>query len=487
MTREVPQAEHTEQTRRQTLAGHSVSEALLADSMGRTSNATQAGGDLTLWSYKKAQTAFTAGLPALELRDGSRHDDKPAAQPSRAVHDVTIRGKNGNTDTISGTCPEPGESLPQLIKRLHPNLTGDQLAHQVRQMLKYNRDYGNDLGDGTKLDPSKEVYLCSVKYLDASGRVSRIEGPTGRITELAYRNDGQLAGYKISSGDGSTEEGRWLNGKWIVSKGGQASEEQSVDVDPWGDIIVTDKQGSQFAHLTSGTDIRTTYKDGKPIESDSSRNGQPLDRYDYEYEGSNVKIFRTSGGESGQKVLLTEQLCPEALARLAAARGQIGRPAIGQTHADYEIDLPADGFVAQNIVRAAEGLCGHAVTELDRSIPANVGCARTASEALARAGFGQSIITANVEVLESKLRHWNRGGHFVQVSESQLQPADVIICLGPGPSAGHTAIYAGDGRIMGNSSRKGYFTTGNYEATFGRFAYRVGYRFIPDDSLVARQ
>ncbi len=434
-----------------------------------------------------------AGTPA--GNDASAGTEAPAAQKAK-IENITIHSKdNLRSDTVAGTHPLAGETLPQFIKRLHPDLNDGQLAHQVKQMLKYNRDYGNDLGDGTHLDASKSVYLCSVKYLDASGHVSRIEGPTGRITEMSYGGDGKLSAYKITAPDGSVETGSKVGDSWKISKtkDGQTeeTEEKSVDIDSWGDIILTDADGNQSSHLTNGTDVKTTYQDGKPTHAESIRDGQKLADYDYDYEGETAKIYATYADNPGQKVFLSEQLSPDALRALAAAQGTLQGPFIDAKHdangrtIDYSVDLAPDGFVAQNIITSAQNLCGHAVTELESGISTSVGCARTATEALARAGFGSGIITANCETLENKLKSWNQGGHFVQVPVSQLKPADIIIGLGSDGKSGHTGIYYGNGKILANSTSKGYFAIGSLEASFGRFMpqseHLVGYRFVPEN------
>jgi YD repeat-containing protein len=429
----------------------------------------------------------TAVLPALDLQGLAAHkltasNERPDTRLTEKATEIEVRGKNGHRDTVSGIHPRSGETLPELLKRLHPNLSKEQLAYEVRQVLKYNRDYGNDIGLQTRLNPSKAVYLTSIKYLDARGQIARIEGPTGTITEFNYNTDGSLSSYKMTAADGSTlEEAKRAGNDWILTRNGKTERAQSIQIDDWGNTIITNLNGDQLAHLTNGTDVKTTFKDHKPINSEATRQGKQTASYDYLYEGENVKVFATYSDEPNKKVLLSEQISPEALERLAAAQGRIRRPVFRQQNASFNIDLPTDSFITQNIIRSAENLVGQAVTKFDPSIPTSVGCARMASEVLCDAGFDRGLIDANVDSFEEKLKARN----FVLVPESQLKSGDVIIAKGPGPTAGHTAIYAGNGKILGNSTGQGYFVLGDYQATFGGFESRVGYRYVPSNTLAS--
>lgn len=490
ITFDVPNKTHPEQTDNKASFYSQVHSILHADSFYvRPDQSLQSKRQTSPASLRSIDNHLSLLLPPLDLQapaakkvesNNERSDTKSTEQ----VLEIAVKGKNGHQDTVSGIQPRPGETLPQLIKRLHPNLSDEQLAHEVRQVLKYNRDYGNDLGEATQLNPTRSVYLTSVKYLDACGRIARIEGPTGTLTEFNYNTDGTLSSYKMTGSDGSTlEEARKSGSEWLVTKDGKSEQVEAIQVDGWGNIIITKQNGDQFAHLTSGTDVATKFRDNQPVSAEATRQGKPIASYEYQYEGDNVKIFGTFLDDPNKRILLSEQLSPDALERLAAAQGRLQKPVFRQQHANFGIDLPTDSFIAQNIIRSAEVLVGQSVTRFDPSVPTNVGCARMASEALCEAGFDRGLIDANVDSFENKLKARN----FVMVSESQLKVGDVIIAKGPGPDAGHTAIYAGDGKILGNSTRKGYFVLGDYQATFGGFESRVGYRYAPSKAMASNR
>jgi hypothetical protein len=415
-----------------------------------------------------------SSLPPVEVSGNINVND--SRQRSAAPTEFTIKGRNGHTDTVSGITPMSGESVEQLIKRLHPSLSAEQLAHEVKQVLKYNHDYGNDLGNGSSLDPSHPVFLTSVKFHDAQGRINRIEGPTGRLTEINYGSDGSVAGYRITSASGQIEEQVSKNdkGQWALTRGSETRVLKNVDIDPNGDLIATDAQGNQIAHLSSGTDVNTSYDSGRPTKSVAMRKGEETSEYLFEYEGNSTKVFVIDKSNPSQKVLLNQQESPEVASRLALALGQGQHQESNAANIKRcNFDVPTDNFVASRLIEAGQSLLGQPVTNFDSSIPTRVGCARMVSQALVGAGFDHGIVDANVDNLECKLK--TRG--FVEVSENNLKPGDIIIATGPGADDGHTGIYQGNGKVLNNSSSRGVFSTSSYEGTFGGFSRRVGYRY----------
>ena len=418
------------------------------------------------------------GFPALtSLSDELTHnllivDAKKESHAS--VHSITINGTNGARDIVSGIKARDGESVADLLKRLHPDLSKEQLAREVKHLLKYNKDYGNDLGDGLSLSSTKDILLPSVKYLDSQGRITKIEGPTGRVTEFSYDAIGQLSSYKISSADGNIEEQSRKDafGDWMLIKHGRSEKIKSVEVDSHGNIIATDQKGTQFAHLTNGTDLRTTYDKNRPVEAVATIKGTQVGRFTYVYDGDSAKIFAVYPDNLSHKILLCESQTPEAMARLAIARGQ--SDIIDPSGTIYTGDLSASAFVRKNLVRSARKLLGESVTRFDASVPTNVGCARMVSQVLKTAGFDNGVIDTNVDNLEAKMKQ--RG--FVAVKESQLQPGDIVIGVGPGPMDGHIGVYGGNGNVLHNSSSRGVFSEAPYTDVFGGFPRRVAYRYV---------
>jgi hypothetical protein len=373
--------------------------------------------------------------------------------------DIVIHGKNGDKDTVTGINPRPGESLRDLLKRLHPDLSAEHLEREVQQVLKYNGDYGNSINDGA---------------LDAE--ITSIVSPDGKQrTDLVYSSRGRLASYNVFGMDGQLVESAELNqsGDWIVTKDGKSQTVKSVVADRFGTITITDADGSKLAHLTSGTDVYTRYEDGKPQESTAMRDGKEITRFEYEYKDGGFAVFAIYPDNPGEKIVVTRAENREQLERLALARG-FGETPAGTPGRSVDYDLVPEDIVVRNIVDSAYGLQDHSVKEFDSSVATNLGCARMVSEALLRSGMDAGVITTNVDVLEAKLK--SRG--WVMVPESQLQAGDVIIATGPRADQGHTGIFVGDGQVMHNSSSMGRFTSASYSGVFSNFQRRVGYRLI---------
>ncbi len=394
-------------------------------------------------------------LPAMQLTEGNG-----------GPHEIVIHGKNGHKDTISGINPQKGETLPQLIKRLHPNLSEQQLAKEVQHMLKYNKDYGQDLGDGNHLDPSKPVYLSSVKYLDDAGRVTRIEGPTGRVTEIAYDGTG-VSAYKITQPNGTiSEQASKAGGSWsVVGADGQRQSLAAVLVDPYGDIIATAANGKKIAHLTRGDDILTDYENGKPQSAVTLRHGNVVSQYQYEYTNEKVSCYITYSDSPNQKILLEQQDT-----RAAIARGEMVKARV--ENGDVSVDMAPDSY-AGRMMQAAQNLIGVHVDDVASGIPRNVGCARMVSEVLVRAGFPKSIVHAHCNNLTDNLKSHG----FKQVSVKDMQPGDIIMGGYGVDDNAHTGIYAGNGRIVANSSSRGYFCTDTYDNVFGGFSTQLIWRY----------
>lgn len=368
-------------------------------------------------------------VPSLELVGGSDQ-----------VHNVSIHGKNGRSDTVAGIKPEQGESLSHLVKRLHPNLSDEQLAKEVQKVLKYNRDYGNDLGDGKALNSSKDVCLTSVKYVDDRGRISRIEGPTGIVTNVTYdsQNSNVISGYQITGPDGRIVEQarRDSRGNWTGERNGQPMTIKDVDIDVYGDITVTDAAGNKVGHLTRGDDVYTRYKGGKPAESVTQRNGEEMVRYEYAPSDNGYKIYARYPSDPSRRVLVTPEVDEESVKRITQALGEGPRKyaEVVRTSDPEPGDVEPDQYVAARIAKA-----GAASARAHNSVG---WCYAGVADAMDKIGVhlsGRYAYEARGQLLHDR--------RFQVVSINDLRPGDVLVHgASSAHKAGHIAIYLGKGQ-----------------------------------------
>jgi len=367
-------------------------------------------------------------IPLLELTGNSDR-----------VHNLTVHNDGkGLSDTVAGINPGQGESLSHLLKRLHPDLSDEQLAKEVQKVLKYNRDYGNELGDGHKLDSSKSVFLTSVKYVDEKGRITRVESPTGIVTAVSYDGAG-MSGYKITGPDGKTvieEAHKDSGGKWTAVRDGQAVKIAAVEMDIYGDITVTGADGNKVAHLTRGDDVYTRFNNGKPVESTTLRNGEQQVSFEYDAVDGGYKIYARYPSDPDRRVLITPELDEESVKRITLALGQ-GPKAYAARVREMEPesgDPAPDEYVAGSIVNAAI-----------RSANAHhsVGwCYAGVADALDKIGVhlhGEYAYMAKDQLLHDK--------RFQVVSINDLRPGDVLVHGASGAhTSGHIAVYLGRGQ-----------------------------------------
>lgn len=280
----------------------------------------------------------TAHVPSLELTDGT---DQPFSQ--------VLHGKQGRSDTVDAIKAQAGETIGDLIKRLHPDLPAERLASEIKHLLQYNKLYGNDLGDGSHLD-GKNIYLNSVKLFDEQGRVRRIEGPTGRCTDITYDGNG-VSGYRITNPNGSLlEEAHKLPSGWQLTRGNQTETLRDVDVDRWGDITATDENGNQVGHLTRGDDVLTNYNGDTPIASETLHDGDVTTKYEYQ-KGNNgqLSVYAIYADNPSQKYLL-DDTAGDAMARVRCGTGH-GDHMAAAAEAAYGGDMPADTYVENMTAR----------------------------------------------------------------------------------------------------------------------------------------
>jgi len=274
-----------------------------------------------------------AHVPPLDLTDETHHP-----------FNHLFHGKNGRSDTVSAIKALAGETISDLIKRLHPQLPAERLASEVKHLLQYNKDYGNNLGDGSHLE-GKNIYLNSVKLYDAQGRVTRIEGPTGRDTDITYDGN-SVSGYRITNANGSLlEEAHKLPSGWQLTRGNETQTLRQVDVDHWGDITVTDDNGNQVGHLTRGDDVLTKYNGDTPIESETLLDGQVTTKYEYQMDHGLLRVYATYADNPSQKFLLNDT-SSDAMDRVRCGTGHGGSDMTAAAEAAYGGDMPADSYVA---------------------------------------------------------------------------------------------------------------------------------------------
>jgi hypothetical protein len=286
-------------------------------------------------------------------------DTSGAFLPSLSLHtdfpreDVRISKGNGHEDVVTASRVKAGESLEHFLKRMHPSLTDKQLKKEVGRTLAYNKQYGNDIGDGTHLQPNQQVYLTSVKVLDASGRVTEIESPNGRRTEICYGADGRVASYQIEEANGkiSTRAQRTADGQLHAYRCGRSQILSEVQVDAYGNITDTDLNGNKITHLSRGEDVFTQNQNDRPVETTVYRPEYDdggasrmiaTSTYHYTYAGDKLACYVTYPDRPNQRLLLDWANYSDRLL--------VSRKAAGF---DAREDLPADDLVASNLQQRA--------------------------------------------------------------------------------------------------------------------------------------
>lgn len=150
-----------------------------------------------IYNFDQGQSVVTEvqlPLPVVEIQYSDQREE------------FTIYGKNGNADKIHGLYPRPEETLESLVRRTYPDMPENLLDKQMKQILKYNTDYDNQLDDKSTLTGDKPVYLTSLKLHDQEGRLATIIRPDGSKVKLNYlSSDGSdISSIKIEDFYGKT-------------------------------------------------------------------------------------------------------------------------------------------------------------------------------------------------------------------------------------------------------------------------------------------
>jgi hypothetical protein len=324
-------------------------------------------------------------------------------QSETRPRDLVIHGKNGHESFVAAINPAPGESLSELMKRLHPDLSSRDVDREVQHMLQYNKAFGHDLGDGAHLDPTKSVYLTSIKHLDENGRVNKIESSTGKVTEIAYDSKG-VAGYRITSPNGTIEEqaSKDSAGKWtMILANGQTQRISGVQVDQNGNLISIDQSGNKLSHLTRGDDVYTQYYDGKPQSAATTRDGRLISKERFEYTDGKIRQYAFYGDYPNKEILVSEQS--------ETTGGNLGGGCIDDSNAHAEKIVSVAVRTAASMTKATNGRTGY--------------CAAGVYQSLVDAGVGDFPAGNATEMGEMM----SRSGKFERVPLSQVQKGDVIV------------------------------------------------------------
>ena len=117
-------------------------------------------------------------------------------------------------------------------------------------------------------------------------------------------------------------------------------------------------------------------------------------------------------------------------------------------------DAPTDPESFRRMEHIARSMEGHVITEYDRTIPPDLGCAKAVSLLVAKT-YNLPIHDATTVGLELSLE---RNG-FERVPWEERRAGDVMVAHRDAGKKSHAAVYFGEGRIYNNSSPKGYITT----------------------------
>lgn len=245
----------------------------------------------------------------IPCKDDQRETSENSAENTRnkdcgQVRSVIFRGANGRQDTVSAYTADKNESLQQVMKRLHPALSEEQLQKEVKALVAYNKGYGNQI-DGQQISEGQTIYLTSVKFLDDKGQLDRIESPNGRVTDFDYEK-GKLKSFRVTNPNGPTEEGkRNPNGGWTLSKNDITLPARDVHVSKSGDVVIDVDDSTRLVRLTRGDDVATKFDQNKQaIESLIVRDGKLNALYKYDRHDGTNKFTATYSDQPHRNVFV---------------------------------------------------------------------------------------------------------------------------------------------------------------------------------------
>lgn len=370
-------------------------------------------------------------LPDVELVAGTadkvreNQDSRPAG--FAGVKEMEVVGREGCRAIVCGVEAQPGDTVTSIFRRLHPSLPEHRLAAEVKKMLKYNREHGNDLGDGDTLPAGKRVFLTSVRHYDDAGRITSVVKPDGSSLELSYGENGSLGrflrkdpdGKVVGSGAHDPESG------WIISDCGKTNPVKGVQVDRFGNLVIDINDSSRKVELANGTDLSIDVIHGKPARVEAQRGGNKVFSVDYLYDGQYAHVvtryFDADGRSTDvRKLILLQELSLE-------------RPG-------FSLAPDGDDGLAEDLAESA--------TRVAARMGTTGRCAEGVQIALSEVGLSEFLGCGHAFEMLGPLE---RSGKFSRVDASQARAGDVMIRQSSSGSYGHIAVITGrnaDGSLL---------------------------------------
>lgn len=236
----------------------------------------------------------------------------PHRNPFENVKSITVNGNEGRQAVVLGLEAGANQSVLTMLATLHPELSKTDLDRALRQTLKYNKEFGNDLGDGA-LRPKDKVYLTSVKTFAQDGKVTSIRRPDGTFTKLNYDKEGQLSKFTTSSHSGILLESgsQPKQGKWTVEINGERKTPDNVSIDQDGNLTIQLSENETIKQLSNGTRIAVRLNDGKPKGIDGVLNDKKVFNITYHQEGNFVNEKTTYFSDSQAPIVQVKRLTLE--------------------------------------------------------------------------------------------------------------------------------------------------------------------------------
>ena len=119
--------------------------------------------------------------------------------------------------------------------------------------------------------------------------IRRMQGPTGRVTELTFI-DGVFTGFRIIESNGKLVDDLAKRGDvWKSAGGGRQADDVTIDRD--NNISILETDGNRTAHLACGEELLTRYRDGFPTESLALKDGKETARFGFEWEEGRFSAY----------------------------------------------------------------------------------------------------------------------------------------------------------------------------------------------------
>lgn len=355
----------------------------------------------------KSVENYLDSLPEVRFEGSPSYQNYQFSQ----VQEVRILGVKGRQAVVHAIKTAAGDTVYDIVKGLHPGLNRTQIEHEVNQIQKYNRDFGNKIPRGGSFCRDQLVYLTSMKDHDSLGRIKKVVRPDGTLVEVKYGKTGILSSYRITDQKGLILESARSDpkGSWIQNKSGFLQVFDQARVDDNGNIIVEELSGNLVVHLTNGVTLLVEQENNQPRKIDGYLNGARIQLIEYQSVSTGIKIETTYFDMNGfsrvvNRFVPRHKSPPESF--------------------DYDSSQGKRAIV----------LAGK---EIASSMRTTGRCAEGVQLALARAGYSQFVGSGHAWEMLTVL---SGSGLFESVNFQNVEPGDIMVRKSATGYYGHIAI-----------------------------------------------